>query len=344
MTSVNVLLASAGRRPYLVRWFQDAFCKLGVQGRVIAADADPLAATKYLADVFLVAPPIVDAGYRFWLEQTLEVHSIDLALSVNDFELSKWSTFPAEPTHTPKLIRLGSREQEFAEDKLALAKQLDMAGIQSPPTWSGRRVLEDSSLISDIDRFVVKHRFGSGSAGLAIVDRPALFDTIQEMKYGARDRHGAVYEKEQAALDAIVVQPEICGTEYGVDIVSDLRGHFRGTLARRKISMRHGETDKAVTVHGGPFEGIGRGVAGVFGHRGLIDTDVIEDDHGCLWLIDVNPRFGGGYPFSHLAGADVPSALIAWQQGLPDDLRWLAAEENVTSAKSVDVVRLGANV
>ena len=29
----------------------------------------------------------------------------------------------------------------------------------------------------------------------------------------------------------------------------------------------------------------------------------------------MNARFGGGYPFSYLAGADLPSAIIRWVSG-----------------------------
>ena len=33
------------------------------------------------------------------------------------------------------------------------------------------------------------------------------------------------------------------------------------------------------------------------------------------YVIDMNARFGGGYPFSHLAGMDLPRAYVAWAEG-----------------------------
>ena len=40
---MNILLSSVGRRPYLVRWFQEALEANGIEGKVIAADYDTYA-------------------------------------------------------------------------------------------------------------------------------------------------------------------------------------------------------------------------------------------------------------------------------------------------------------
>ena len=57
-------------------------------------------------------------------------------------------------------------------------------------------------------------------------------------------------------------------------------------------------------------------------HIGIWGVDCIERD-GVLHVLDLNPRFTGDYPFSHLAGANIPRALLALVAGerpRPEDL------------------------
>ena len=55
---------------------------------------------------------------------------------------------------------------------------------------------------------------------------------------------------------------------------------------------------------------------------GLIDADVIMDEKGQEpYVIDINARFGGGYPFSHLAGADVPRAYVLFAEGRDEEAK-----------------------
>jgi hypothetical protein len=48
----------------------------------------------------------------------------------------------------------------------------------------------------------------------------------------------------------------------------------------------------------------------------------------------MNPRFGGGYPFSHIAGANLPAALMAWADSEAADPEWLTIEPNVLISRA----------
>jgi carbamoyl-phosphate synthase large subunit len=60
-------------------------------------------------------------------------------------------------------------------------------------------------------------------------------------------------------------------------------------------------------------------------------------------VLEMNPRFGGGYPFSHVAGANLPAALIAWVSGQPINPDWLTIKSDVLSSKCARLVTHNQN-
>jgi carbamoyl-phosphate synthase large subunit len=124
-----------------------------------------------------------------------------------------------------------------------------------------------------------------------------------------------------------------------LDVVNDLDGEHSCTLVRRKLSMRAGETDRAVTVKDSRLEELGEIIGRNLRHVGVLDCDAIVTADGC-YVLDMNPRFGGGYPFSHLAGANLPAALIAWASGEQPDPDWLRVAPDVLASKCDGLVRV----
>ena len=334
---MNILLSSVGRRPYLVRWFRDALLANGIEGQVIAADVDPLSPARAFADDFVQAPPVTDPRYRRWLGELLTSREIGVAVSINDFELSEWAHLPVTDEWEP-LVRLSAAGQQLVEDKYLMSTSFTAPAM--PRTWLGgdaQRALEESRG----GGFVVKGRFGSASRGLGFCEASGLADAVAAATAEVTDRRGvpALLQKECAPRDLVIIQDRIHGPEYGLDVVNDLDGNFAGVLARRKIAMRAGETDRAETVDASAFERVAREIAVALGHVGSIDVDVMVDGD-VPYVIDVNPRFGGGYPFSHLAGARVPDAYVAWAAGQAVPADWLRAEAGVISGKFVDTVQV----
>jgi carbamoyl-phosphate synthase large subunit len=101
--------------------------------------------------------------------------------------------------------------------------------------------------------------------------------------------------------------------------------------------MRAGNTDRAVTVAEPLLNHVGRQIGERLGHVGSLDGDVIATERG-FHVLDLNPRLGGGYPFSHLAGANLPRTLIAWASGDIPDPNWLKTEPGVVVSKYDDLV------
>lgn len=137
--------------------------------------------------------------------------------------------------------------------------------------------------------------------------------------------------------DSLIFQETIEGEEFGLDVVNDLKARFVTCFVKRKLAMRAGETDAAETVCDRTLEQFGRHIGDALGHVGLLDVDLIVRD-GVPYLLEMNPRFGGHYPFSHMAGANIPAAFVAWVQGMQPDPSWLRVKTGVTCFKDITLV------
>ena len=60
--------------------------------------------------------------------------------------------------------------------------------------------------------------------------------------------------------------------------------------------MRAGETYKAITVNIPELERLGQTLARLAKHVAIMDCDVLVTQEGRVSVLELNPRFGGGYP------------------------------------------------
>lgn len=330
----TVVIGSAGRRLYLIDWFRDAFSALGLDGRVVVTENDPTSSAASYGDIARQLPRYTDPAYAAALLDLVEELRPRLFVSVNDYELMHLHvhTDLAEQLRDRGVLVPGvsPRWQRGCADKLQMASLLDEIGVPTPPTLRGGDRDGIAELVGRVDEVVVKHRFGSGSSGLSLVPADAVLSAVADaVRTAPATGHGA------PTADDVVVQPRLSGVEHGVDIVGDLHapGTLSAVLVRSKLRMRAGETDKAMTVIPGPFRRNAEIIARAAGLTGLIDVDMFLDAEGEASVIDINPRFGGGYPFVHLAGADVPRFYVAGAFGVPTNEDWSEYGIGVLSAK-----------
>ena len=328
---MNVLLTCAGRRSYLVRFFKEA---LHGRGQVIACDFCDSAPALAEADRRFLVPPIDAPEYLDVLLSICRSQEVRLIIAVNDLEL------PDLAREAPRFHAVGTmpvvsspRLIATCQDKWATFRWLGEMGVPTPETYlsldDARQALAGGAIEFPL---LIKPRWGSSSVGIERVETERELALAYEWGQ-VQARRGLLGRLSPAGTDnGLVVQQWHRGQEYGLDIVNDLQGVYRATLARRKLTMRAGNTDRAVTVADSALEQLGRYLGGRLEHVGCLDCDVLATDGGYL-VLDLNPRLGGGYPFAHLAGANVPAALVAWAGGQEADPSWLRAEPDVVVSK-----------
>jgi len=113
----------------------------------------------------------------------------------------------------------------------------------------------------------------------------------------------------------LIQQPFIDGKEYNVQLYFDfLTGDLCEVFMQEKILMRAGETERAVSCWDETILGEVLKLQGM-GFKGAIDIDIIKSNDKA-YLIDINPRFGGGYPMAHACGVNFIKALVRNMQGV----------------------------
>ena len=309
---MNVLLTSVGRRAYMVKYFQEV---LAGSGEVHVCNSDDLTVAFHYADKCLISPLIYDANYIPFLLQYCQDNKIDLLISLFDIDLMVLARHKAEFAAIGTLVIVSDPELiEICNDKWKTYLFLKENGFNVPQTYL---TLQRAILALDSGELryptVVKPRFGCGSIAMSIAeDEMAL---LYYFRRNTRTISKSYLKYESASEDEKILYQEcLKGQEYGADIINDLEGNYRNVIVKKKMAMRAGETDISEVVDVPAIKEACERLGRLTHHIGNMDVDVFLVD-GKPYILEMNARFGGGYPFSHMAGCNLPKAIISWAKG-----------------------------
>jgi carbamoyl-phosphate synthase large subunit len=333
---MNVLLTCLGRSSYSVEIFKEA---VGNRGLVFGCDCSADAPALQKADKALVVPRVDHQDYLGTLFAICDDHHVGLLVPALEHELLLLAM------NRPRFLSIGTvplvsppEVTATCFDKLATYDFLSNCGLLVPHTFESLAAARTALARGDIAfPLVVKPRRGVSSIGTHCAEDDEELELFHRL---AEKEIGHSFLRELNATDPqrnVLIQERLLGEEYGMDVVNDLNGNYVCTFVKRKIRMRAGQTDRAVTVQDDRLEMIGQIIGEKLGHIGLLDCDAFITRQGC-YVIDMNPRIGGGYPFSHIAGANLPAALIAWASGQTPEPAWLNIEPNVTASRCDDLL------
>jgi carbamoyl-phosphate synthase large subunit len=99
--------------------------------------------------------------------------------------------------------------------------------------------------------------------------------------------------------------------EFTVDAYFDRNGVLKCMVPRHRLEVRDGEVSKGVTRRGHVYDYLKDRLTRIQGARGCLTVQLFASREGRRYAaLEVNPRFGGGYPLSYAAGANFPGWLI----------------------------------
>lgn len=320
---MNILFTCAGRRTYLLKYFKE---NMNEGDKVVATDMQLSAPALQAADVKLQVPAVYDPKYVDTTLQICKEQKIDALLSLNDLELpilaENKARFEAEGV---KVIVSAPSVIDIAFDKYKTAQWVESLGLKSPKTFVR---LEDAKRALETGEFhfplFMKPRWGSGSIGLESIADMEELDIYYHLLMKKIKK--TILATASVGDEYIMIQEKLTGSEFGLDVMNDLEGNNVAVSVKQKLAMRAGETDKAVTVDLPEVREIGHKIGAALKHIGNLDVDVMQNDKGEYCVLELNPRFGGGFPFSYEAGVNLPKAIIEWVKGNKVDASTLQPE------------------
>lgn len=309
---MNILFTCAGRRTYLLKYFKE---NLADGDKVVATDMQLSAPALQVADVKLQVPAVYDPEYVNITLNVCKEQQIDVLLSLNDLELPILAENKSRFEELGvKVIVSDPQVIDIAFDKYKTAQWVEALGLSSPKTYVRLEDAKRALAAGEIEfPLFMKPRWGSGSIGLESIADMEELDIYYNLLLKKIKK--TILATASVGDEYIMIQEKLTGKEFGLDIMNDLNGRNVGVSVKQKLAMRAGETDKAVTVDIPEVREMGRKIGEALGHIGNLDVDIMQRADGAYCVLELNPRFGGGFPFSYEAGVNMPKAIIQWVKG-----------------------------
>lgn len=315
---MNILILAAGTRNKVVQYFKKTFDGVGT---VVATDASELGPAIYDADKHYIVPTITAPGYIDVILDICKKEKIDGVLSLIDPELSILARHEEDFKAVGTTV-IGSSYDlcEMALDKMQMYEWLKSHGYNCALSWMDKEEFYKAVDAGEVTYpVIVKPYKGSASISISKVYDKATVDLL--FTYS----------------DDLMIQEFLNGQEIGADVYIDLiSGEVVSIFTKKKILMRAGETDKAVSFKDPRlFELIEKFVLEA-GYRGQIDIDIFEID-GKYYISEVNPRFGGGYPHAYEAGCNHMQLILNNLNGTVNEKHIGAYDEDIYMMKYNEV-------
>lgn len=291
MTKVqnNILVSSAGRRVELVKAFQRSLLDFGVKSKVFATDMVPeLSPACEVSDQAFRVPAAIDPDYITVLLALCIENNVRLVIPTIDTELKLLSE--NVQAFNDAGIDVAVSEAALVDecrDKRKTGELFKRLEIGYPEVFP-RPSLKFPCFCKPYD--------GSRSIGAkAIV-------TADELTEEDLENPKNIFME--------LVPESYC--EYTVDGYYNRQGDLCALVCRERLEVRSGEVSKGVTRKDFVYEYLVPRLKRLPGARGCMTFQFFVDKEARdIKGLEINPRFGGGYPLTHEAGARFTDYLVS---------------------------------
>ncbi|OOM77931.1 carbamoyl-phosphate synthase large chain [Clostridium puniceum] len=293
---MNLLITAIGKRVQLIKHLKESF-------NVIGVDAGELNSARYFVHKFYKIPKVKENGYIESLLDICKKEEIKVLIPLYEGEFEILHDARELFKKIGTIILLSNNEiLNVCKDKQKTYKYFCVSEINIPKVYSEKEI-KDIITFGDIDKFplIIKPKSGMGSEGVY------KLNNLNELLFFRN------YIKNG------LVQEFIDGDEYTVDTLVDFEGNPVYIVPRKRIEVRAGEVVKSSTVKDNAIinETLKvitnlnklRDKMGV-ALLGPLTIQFFKKSNGQIYLLEINPRFGGGVPLTFEAGADYGKRIL----------------------------------
>lgn len=294
----KILFTSPGRRFELINFFREEFSGY----EFIGADAFKTSPAAYILDRVYEVPLKIDEKYVDEIIEVCKREKPEFVIPLLDPELPLFAKNKKRFEDIGAHVWVPNYETvKLATDKYLTYTKFCGEEIALPETWQLKIFLTENVKTS-YEKLVLKPSTGSASKGIYYV-RPSEIKTL--------------VLSESLDENLYIVQQHISfDFEVTVDLFGDGEGNVIEYCQRRRISTRGGEVEKGITVNLPQVTDLIKKVTGALKILGVVNIQVmVKKDK--VYLGEINPRFGGGYPLAHNAGANLVRHIKSYTNKLP---------------------------
>lgn len=285
----NILITSAGKRVALVRYFKETISRYFPDAKVFTTDLNPqMAPAGYVSDRCFAVPRVTAPEYHAILKQICLENNVGVVIATIDTELLLLASLKAE--FAAAGIHVIVSDSDFiatCRDKRNTGAFFEAHGVRIPRPIDKR---------NPTFPLFAKPYDGSLSADLHYIKSPE--ELTEEVLSNPKLMFMEYIDKQLYK-------------EYTVDMYFGRDNSLKMAVPRERIEIRAGEINKGRTHKGFLLEYLRQRLEHIDGCVGTICVQVFynETTHDVVG-IEINPRFGGGYPLSYAAGANFPQFII----------------------------------
>jgi len=286
---MNILITSAGRRVSLIKSFQSEIISLKLSSKVFAADSHPeYSSACMVADSFFQVVRIDHPDYINNLLDICLTNGIKLVI----------------PTIDTELILLSKNKSIFQErgitiliaDEELVSSCRDKRKTHVLFKSIGINVAKEYEKSNPVFPLFIKPYDGSCSVDTFKIDNEGMLT----------DYH---FSNDKLLFLEYIDKNEF--SEFTIDLYYDRNAILKCVVPRERLEVRGGEVSKGITRKNFLISFLKKRLNIMKGAVGCITMQLfVSKNSNQVIGIEINPRFGGGYPLSYFAGANFTGWII----------------------------------